>query len=153
MSQRLCLLLGKKENSNFSVVSLACWKLKVIFSHAARCTSGRSLSLTPSQPFKHHGSVDRESHPSQPSTMAKQVCPTRCLRWWEATSFFWLWSTLPFAFSVHASRAKAFALREKLYFFPVILKLSTLHIWEVLLSNSLSDGLWLELISSSSRSV
>lgn len=60
---------------------------------------------------------------------------------------------MAFDFSVHASRAKAFALGEKLYFFPVILKLSTLHIWEVLLSNSLSDGLWLELISSSSQSV
>lgn len=60
---------------------------------------------------------------------------------------------MTFVFAMHSSWAKAFALGEELYFFPVILKLSTLHIWEVLLSNSLSDGLWLELISSSSQSV
>lgn len=36
---------------------------------------------------------------------------------------------------------------------PVFLKLSASHIWEVLLNMGLQDGLWVELISSSLRSV
>lgn len=51
MRQGLGPVLEKKENSNFSVVSVACWKLKAIFSHAAPSTSGWSLPLTPFQPF------------------------------------------------------------------------------------------------------
>lgn len=43
---------------------------------------------------------------------------------------------------MRASRGEALARGEELRFFPVILELSTLHIWEILLSNSLSDRLW-----------
>lgn len=51
-------VLQEKENSNFSAVSVACWKLKEIFSHAGLVTP---LDSAPA--LRCHGIGDHESHP------------------------------------------------------------------------------------------
>lgn len=115
----------------------SCRRRKTAISGRFPRRAGSSQHLGPVTPLdsapalQFHGMGDPESHPWWPSGDGR----------WPNISWLASFARWP--------RRRG----EKLHFFPVILELSALHIWEILLSNSLSDGLWSQLISSSSPSV